>query len=570
MKINFSTRHPLIWSYCFFLYFSIVPQILIYSSGMAGTNGIRQSIIMSLLWLVPVLIWPQRIRPITAIIGVFLWVGSLATVGYWLVYGQEFSQSVIFIIFESNLAEGSEFISSYFKVSYLIWLVLFTAIPVGMWFTIRRPDLSPRYRYSLAAFFVFSVTWPLTHTSIINGGTWEAGKDHLLQRLEPAAPWNLVVGYANYREELAAIDENLANNSKIKPLNDLVEQDAQSPKTLVLVIGESTNRQRMSLYGYNRNTTPDLDALSKELLVFNHVVTPRPYTIEALQQVLSFADAQHPNDYLDQPMLLNMMKQAGYDITWITNQQTQTKRNTLLTTFSQLADHQVYLNNNRRQNSSQFDGDVLTPFAEALASPAKKKMIVVHLLGTHRKYDYRYPEKFDRFKTADKVPAWVDPSKLDEYNQYDNAVLYNDHIIAQLIKTLKKEDKQSLLVYFSDHGEEVFDYPERMFCGRNEANPSPAMYTIPFMVWANDAFKEKHDVDSWKSYEDRPYSSSDFIYTWSDMIGLDYRRMDYSRSLISDRFTEKTRWIGNPQVPKSLLAYGDVEKRFEMQKLSQD
>ena len=77
------------------------------------------------------------------------------------------------------------------------------------------------------------------------------------------------------------------------------------------------------------------------------------------------------------------MKQAGYKTYWITNQQTITKRNTMLTTFSKQADEQFYLNNNREQNARQYDGDVLDPFAKVLAEDAPRKFIVVHLLGTH-------------------------------------------------------------------------------------------------------------------------------------------------------------------------------------------
>ena len=41
------------------------------------------------------------------------------------------------------------------------------------------------------------------------------------------------------------------------------------------------------------------------------------------------------------PSLINLMKQAGYRTYWITNQQTMTKRNTMLTTFSEQADEQL-------------------------------------------------------------------------------------------------------------------------------------------------------------------------------------------------------------------------------------
>jgi heptose-I-phosphate ethanolaminephosphotransferase len=91
--------------------------------------------------------------------------------------------------------------------------------------------------------------------------------------------------------------------------------------------------------------------MKDQLQVFNNVITPRPYTIEALQQVLTFADEDNPDLYLTTPSLVSMMKQAGYKTFWITNQQTMTKRNTMLTTFSEQADEQVYLNNNRNQNA---------------------------------------------------------------------------------------------------------------------------------------------------------------------------------------------------------------------------
>ncbi|WP_164171799.1 sulfatase-like hydrolase/transferase, partial [Stenotrophomonas maltophilia] len=85
-----------------------------------------------------------------------------------------------------------------------------------------------------------------------------------------------------------------------------------------------------------------------------------------------------------------------YKTFWITNQQTMTKRNTMLTTFAQQTDAQFYLNNQRSQNASQLDGAVLAPFAKVLDDPAPKKFIVVHLLGTHMNYKYRYPADYAR------------------------------------------------------------------------------------------------------------------------------------------------------------------------------
>lgn len=111
--------------------------------------------------------------------------------------------------------------------------------------------------------------------------------------MEPAAPWQFLTGYYQYRQQLNSLTKLLNENNALPPLANFKDESGNEPRTLVLVIGESTQRGRMSLYGYPRETTPELDALHKtdpNLTVFNNVVTSRPYTIEILQQALTFAN----------------------------------------------------------------------------------------------------------------------------------------------------------------------------------------------------------------------------------------------------------------------------------------
>lgn len=557
---SFTRKHPLLWAYLFSAFFSLSYHLPIYCSGMSGSTGLRQTLLMSGLWLIPMLLLPVYTRRIAALAGLLMWPAALTSVFYFIIYGQEFSQSAIFIAFESNLAESSEFIQSYWRWWFVPLLLVFAAVPVWMWTHIQPLTLRPRQRLSYAAGFTLIGCWPLIASGLLAP---KPGLDnaiyHQMVRMEPAAPWNVVMGYVKYRQQVADMNHLLELNRQVQPLQNLMPVQTL-PDTVVLVIGESTNRQRMSLYGYDRATTPHLDALRArdELLVFNDVVTPRPYTIEALQQILSFADSQHPERFFTEPTLLNMMKQAGYDITWITNQQTQTRRNTMLTTFSQMADHQVYLNNNRQQNASQYDEVVLAPFAGALAAPAPKKLIIVHLLGTHRVYKYRYPEAFARYRDKTDVPAWISADLLEEYNSYDDAIRYNDQIVATLIDTTRAQDDSSLLVYFADHGEEVYDTPAELFTGRNEGAPTSAMYTVPFMVWTSPQFKQQRDTRQWQAVVDRPYSNAYFIYTFAELVGLEFTGMDYAASLVSDQFKAMPRWIGDPLQPKTLRDYSVV------------
>ena len=112
MSSNFSWK-SLGKLYLYFFYFSGLTQILIYAAGMSNTVGIRQALFISTIWLVPNLIWPQYTRTISAFIGLLIWPASLVSLSYFYIYGQDFSQSVLFIIFESNVSESKEFIESY-------------------------------------------------------------------------------------------------------------------------------------------------------------------------------------------------------------------------------------------------------------------------------------------------------------------------------------------------------------------------------------------------------------------------------------------------------------------------
>lgn len=555
----------LFWLLLFFWFFSTVLQAVILVTGYSGSNGIRDSLLYSSLWLVPVFLFPNKTRIIAAVIGIILWASSLCSLGYYIIYGQEFSQSVLFVMFESNTSEAGEYFSQYFSLHLALLLLAYTVVCAFLWTRVRPVYIPSFWRYVIpAAIFYGLIVNPLAYNMVIKKRSFEDSLPSLTSRMEPAAPWQMITGYFEYRNQLASLQALMKENSALPPLANLTDTSGNAPRTLVLVIGESTQRGHMSLYGYPRETTPQLDEIhktDKNLTVFNDVVTSRPYTIEILQQALTFANEKNPDLYLTQPSLMNMMKQAGYKTFWITNQQTMTKRNTMLTLFSQQTDKQYYLNQQRTQSARQYDGDVLKPFKEVMADPAPKKFIVVHLLGTHINYKFRYPEGFDKFNNAEGVPPGLSQDQIDSYNEYDNANLYNDFVVSSLIKDYSATNPNGFLLYFSDHGEEVYDTPPHNIQGRNEAAPTRHMYSIPFILWTSPSWQQAHPRD-FTSMTNRKYSSSELIHTWSDMAGLKYDLFNPERSLVSPNFVETTRWIGNPYAKKGLhdydkLPYGD-------------
>ena len=555
----------LLWLLIFFWYFSSLLQIYIVATGQSNSIGLRDSLLYSTLWLIPVLLFPQRTKLITAIIGLILWLSSAVALAYYVVYGQQFSQSVMFIMFETNTNEAGEFLTQYISFKVISILVIYSLIAFLLWRRVKPVYLPSPARW-IVSLLVLTILFgiPYYNKGIKQDRPMNNVISYINSKLAYAAPWQFISGYFLYKNQLAVMEEIINDNNKIPPLTNLTDINGNQPRTFILVIGESTNRNRMSLYGYDRPTTPELDKLKQDypdnLTVFSDVVTSRPYTIETLQQVLTFADQLNPDLYKTRPSVINMMKQAGFKTFWITNQQTMTERNTMLTAFSRQTDKQYYLNNDMAQSSRSYDDAVLAPFKEALADPAEKKFIVVHLLGTHMKYEYRYPQDKTIFTEKDStVPAVLNDKAVDDYNSYDNAQHFNDYVVSSLIKDFDNTKENGFLVYLSDHGEEVYDTPPYQTVGRNEGSPTRAMYDIPFFIWRSPEWIENHPLNFADKVK-RPYSIMDFIYTWSELVGINYDGLIPEKSLISDKYQPQKRYIGNPAEKGKLTLYDDLEK----------
>lgn len=539
-------KYPLLRVYILFLVLGSLTQWLLWLFGAASLEGFKDAFLVSLLWMIPVWWQPQRLRTLSAVIAGLIGLSALPGLVYFLIYRQELTQSLMMILFESNQSESKEYLHNYFSWWIVLGLVAFILLPGIYWRSLQNTQLSGSRAtvYTILA-IVVSLASPLKH---VLHAQWFYAYKSFNKHFSGVPPFQLALGYLNYQTQLKEVNQTLLTMNNIPPLAHLTEQAKPDPTTVVVVIGESTSRLHMSLYGYPRNTNPELGKIKNELMLFDNAYSPRPNTIESLQQVLTFANQLHPDDFKTKPSLVAMMKQAGYHTIWITNQQTLTGRNTMLTSFAKQTDRQYFLNNERRQNAYSFDEKVLAPFAESLQDPHPKKLIIVHLLGTHMKYSYRYPESFDVFKTdKDLTNKGLDAEKIALINSYDNAIRYNDWILSKLINDLKARQQHSLLVYFSDHGEEVYDSQPRSFQGRNEAAPTLPMYSIPFMVWhSQDWFNARTQLAHVNTH--LQYDNADLIYTLADLVGLSFDGFKPYESAVNAQFKPDNILVGDPYI----------------------
>ncbi|VVD91508.1 phosphoethanolamine transferase [Pandoraea terrigena] len=348
--------------------------------------------------------------------------------------------------------------------------------------------------------------------------------------------------YLDYQRQLAyaetlqhALERNMAQRTDWR-----VQYHGPARKTVVWVIGESLNRNNMSLYGYARNTTPMLDSLRGELTVFRDVVSSEPATMASLMKMLTPASLADPNAWMRQPDLVMLAKEAGYRTYWISN---QVPNDGWLGLVANRADERVFINKGSGRGENNVDGNLLPAVDTALASDAPRKLIVVHLLGAHPTYDMRYPGTFARFDNADDAvmrdlaaqgrSPWVRRLR----NEYDNAVAYNDYVVASLIrKTMSATAASDASVLFSsDHAQEVGH--TRNHTGQSVADASG--YEIPMLVWTHDAI----DARKRATLESRPYQTDQLDHTLLGLLDIDTAYYNASHDVLSDAFSPAPRSI---------------------------
>lgn len=232
--------------------------------------------------------------------------------------------------------------------------------------------------------------------------------------------------------------------------------------TYVLIVGESVRVDNMSLYGYTRSTTPQVEAQRKQIKLFNQAISGAPYT--ALSVPLSLtADSVLSHDIHNYPdNIINMANQAGFQTFWLSSQSAFRQNGTAVTSIAMRAMETVYVRG--------FDELLLPHLSQALQqNTQQKKLIVLHLNGSHEPACSTYPQSSAVFQPQDDQDAC-----------YDNSIHYTDSLLGQVFELLK--DRRASVMYFADHGLERDPTKKNVyFHGGREA--SQQAYHVPMFIW---------------------------------------------------------------------------------------
>lgn len=477
---------------------------------------IHSSVLAYFITLLVSLIKPNKLKKI--VIGVLLAAAAIdfAMNIYCVIqFGYLFDGDILMIIMGTDLNEAREFASTMLPKWFLLTLFAGIILILVLWRLTKRKNLNLGRNVSMAAMGItcLCIAW-----NIYTWDIWQDGPIHWWTER-----WSDMTKYS--------VPENL--HSFYSHPNLTFDEEKQMPSNIILIIGESYTRSHSSLYRYNKVTNPHLEAMrdSSSLFVIDSVNSPAPGTAMSIRFMLSlYSTADEKNEdksWFQYPSIIELMQECGYGCYWFGNQAKVSIHNGATRVYAEACDRQWFLQQEGTDhfnvNFDQILVDSSYHFANQL-KPDQHSFIIYHMMGSHFKFDMRYPQEFAKFTEKDYL---TEPeSHRNILSTYDNSILYNDYIVHEIINLYK--DKESLVIYLPDHGQVMYRDPNYPDFFAHGLDYHPIGYArsleIPFLIYTSPLFQQNHPdiMQRIRARESEPknWNSDDLPYLIMGLIGV--------------------------------------------------
>lgn len=332
-------------------------------------------------------------------------------------------------------------------------LILIAAVLAGCWLYLRRCDWTASlgragWIKAICASAAACVLW--LEVANVTEAPWITAHEPLSMTLFPLAGTRNIEGHLVTPERAEAIDhlEDRARANYV-PANESLKQN------LILIVVDALSPAHMSLYGYERKTTPYLDELARTQPVRKFIAhAPCSDTGCGL---LSLTGSRLPGDFSFRPFSLHeALHRNGYRIHAIQSGD-HTFFHPMRGYYGEL---DTWFDGNSEGTTSIDDDQMLIDKVAAMpdwdGTPA---MFHFHLMSAHvtRKDDGKgvFSPASSYLIPPRSAGRGVDVSIPSATNYYDNGVRGADQIIESLIKQLRQKGylRRALIVLTADHGE---------------------------------------------------------------------------------------------------------------------
>lgn len=401
----------------------------------------------------------------------------------------------------------------------LLWVLLVGALPALLLQRVKLRDLGWRRELfgqlgamgaALAVVLGVALSFYQPYASLI--------RNHREVRLE-LVPSNVLAATHGYlRRELKA--NRPLERVGLDAHRFIRVGSASKPRVTLLVVGETARAANFSLNGYARETTPEL--ARREVINYPQASSCGTATAVSVPCMFQGVGRDHYRDELatTRESLLDVLQRAGVAVLWRDNN----------SGCKGVCDRVPHEDLSRLEvaalcgDGECHDGVLLEGLQAYLDNLQEDAVVVLHMKGSHGPaYFKRYPAEFERFTPVcrDKQLDRCDQQSI--VNGYDNSLRYTDHVLAQAIDLLKRNEARfdTAMIYLSDHGESLGE--KGLYLHGIPYAMAPEQQThIPMLMWLSDGLRVHAGLNAACLSEEavKPVSQDNLYHSVLGLMGV--------------------------------------------------
>ena len=559
---------------------------------------------------------PQKIRrfPLRKVVRGFIYTiaYSLAIIDTFCMvqFGNTISPSMLLLVGETTGNETAEFLSTYVNLDVaftteLGWvlLVLLAHIiyEVVKWKVkrvkgkvervkgkVERVKKGAPYAFSLLALALLIIGWSDTitnkqcmvrHFNCKTVGDVEKDMNihpmvvmyQPVYRLVDAVFTNHLVSL-----QLDRLKEEAEKVEKMTPEQLGIPSDLMDskPSNIVLIIGESYNKYHSQLYGYEKKNTPRQVRMEKSgrLVKYSDVMAPWNLTSFVFKHLMTTYTVGDDGDWCDYPLFCQLFRKAGYQVNFLTNQFLPHAKDAIFDVSGGFFINDEMLSkvqfDVRNEETHLWDEELLKDYARLVAPPegvvdtaSVPSLTIFHLMGQHVNYRIRCPKQKMKFFASEYDCPQNTQKEKRNIAYYDCAVWYNDSVVGAIVDRFKKDD--AIIIYFPDHGDEVYGPGSLHHCGRNHAtnitkNIAQQEYEIPMWFYCTAKYAKRHPdvVTAIRKAKNKPFMTDAMSHLLLGLGGIKCKAYRPELDLLSPQYNEKRQ-----RLMQHLVDYDEVVKK---------
>jgi len=254
---------------------------------------------------------------------------------------------------------------------------------------------------------------------------------------------------------------------------------------VIVVLSDALRAASLPLYGYPRDTAPNLSALARESITFDSHLAHYPGTSVSISQLhtgrlmapllVTYKYMAIPVRSLPADLLLlpREFGQAGYQTSLVTAHYWLTGEQSWLVRYFE---DRHYVPPPEGRAYSFFED--LWPHVMGVFDRAKNDdrpfFLYLHTFDTHGPNAYH--PGFDSYRDDPRFP--------EAYNRYDSEIAYTDHWFGKLVEELRSRQllDDTILVFTSDHGDDFNEVGPETWNSNHGPFTRRSLLHVPLMV----------------------------------------------------------------------------------------